>query len=122
MNPAKTKTLYPLIAEKLNKEESDIKDLNTFYWKYIRKQLSSLVNPKIHITGLGEMNIKPWKVDPLLNVLTNKTNYHTKKNPDHPITKDYKNDLDKILSLQKLMNEEKLIAKNLKKYRLENNI
>jgi hypothetical protein len=122
VNPCKAKTLSPLIATQFDKEEIDIKDINTFYWKYIRKHLSNLTNPKVHITGLGEMRIKPWKVDPTVTSLSNKTNYWLKKKPDHPVYTEYKADLDKVTLLQIAMNEEKTRAKNLKEYRFENNI
>lgn len=122
MIPIKAKNLYPVVAASISKEEADVKDITSFYWKYIRKQLSDLVNPKVYIAGLGEFNIKPWKVDTTITNLTAKSTYWFNKNPDHTFHKEYDQDLQKVVQLKQLMNHDTVKKEQIKTYRIENNL
>lgn len=63
MHPSKAKTYIPEIAKELSLSEELVTSVIDFYWADIRKQLSSLAHPRIHLTNLGDFTIKHWKLD-----------------------------------------------------------
>lgn len=69
MQPKKAKDLIPSVASDLNISSSVIEDVILYYWQEIRKSLSSLKHQKIHITNLGDFNIKHWKIDEKIEML-----------------------------------------------------
>ena len=63
MRPSKAKDLIPEVAKELGIPEHTVQDVVDYYWQEIRKNLSSLTHPRIHITNLGDFTVKHWKVD-----------------------------------------------------------
>jgi nucleoid DNA-binding protein len=63
LHPSKSKDLIPEIANKLNHSETLVKDVVDFYWKNIRKNLSALSHPLIHVANFGDFVFKHWKLD-----------------------------------------------------------
>ena len=63
MRPLKSKELIPEAAQLTQLPEYVVKDIITYYWENIRKNLSSLKHPRVHITNLGDFTFKYWKVD-----------------------------------------------------------
>lgn len=49
-------------SEQLCLPENEVKTIVLFYWKYFRKEMSSLNRTKVLIHGLGTFHIKPWKI------------------------------------------------------------
>lgn len=63
MRPKKAKDFIPTVAEQLHFSEDVVKDVVDYYWRNIRKSLSSLDHSRIHLTNLGDFTIKHWKID-----------------------------------------------------------
>lgn len=69
MHPKKAKQLIPDVAKETGLPEDCISEIVGHYWGEVRKSLSSLAQPKIHITNLGDFNIKHWKLTPIIEGL-----------------------------------------------------
>lgn len=63
MRPKKAKDFIQDVAEQLHFSEDVVKDVVDYYWRNIRKSLSSLDHSRIHLTNLGDFTIKHWKID-----------------------------------------------------------
>jgi hypothetical protein len=63
LRPIKSKELIPEVAKSTGLSESLITDITHFYWREIRKSLSSLKHNRIHVTNLGDFVTKHWKID-----------------------------------------------------------
>jgi len=63
LRPKKAKDFIPTVAEQLHFSEDVVKDVVDYYWRNIRKSLSSLDHSRIHLTNLGDFTIKHWKID-----------------------------------------------------------
>jgi nucleoid DNA-binding protein len=63
MIPKKPKLLYKQLAEESDLNEVLVDNLITFYYKEVRKQLSSLNHPSVNIEGLGKFYVKSKTVD-----------------------------------------------------------
>ena len=63
LRPKKAKDFIPTFAEQLHLSEDVVKDVITYYWQSVRKNLSSLSHSRIHLTNLGDFTIKHWKID-----------------------------------------------------------
>ena len=64
--PKKAKRDVGKVAKELNLPENVVKDVIDFYWREVRRSLSSLAYPRIHITNLGDFTIKHWKLDDMI--------------------------------------------------------
>lgn len=63
MKPTKAKTFIPEVAVDNNLSEDLVGAIITFYWQEVRKSLSSLKHPRVHVTNLGDFVVKHWKLD-----------------------------------------------------------
>lgn len=66
LNPKKAKRDIGSVAKELDIPENVVKDVVDFYWREVRRNLSSLSYPRIHITNLGDFTIKHWKLDDII--------------------------------------------------------
>jgi hypothetical protein len=71
LRPKKAKDFIPSVAEQLHLSEDVVKDVVDYYWRNIRKSLSSLDHSRIHLTNLGDFTIKHWKIDEKIEGLEN---------------------------------------------------
>ena len=69
MKPSKAKALIPNTALITNSSEELVEDLMDYYWRDVRKNLSSLNNSRIHISNLGDFVIKHWKLSDKIEAL-----------------------------------------------------
>ena len=69
LRPKKAKEFIPSVAEELNLSEDVVKDVVDYYWRAVRKSLSSLDHSRIHLTNLGDFTIKHWKRDEKIEML-----------------------------------------------------
>ena len=69
MQPRKAKEYIPQVANQLLIPEQTVEDIIRFYWQEVRKSLSSLKHPRIHITNLGDFTVKHWKIDEKVRML-----------------------------------------------------
>lgn len=63
MNPKKPNKIYELVSEDLNIHKSLVEDLIEFYYKDVRKLLTTLEYPRINVDGLGQFVAKPKTVN-----------------------------------------------------------
>ena len=71
MQPKKPHLIISQVAEELNLPQSLVDDLISFYYKEVRKNLSSLEHPKVNLPGLGDFIILKRSVDRLTYKYTN---------------------------------------------------
>ena len=69
MHPRKAKDLIPQVAKETNLSEETINNIIGFYWREVRKSLSSLKHSRVHITNLGDFVTKHWKIDDKIEML-----------------------------------------------------
>lgn len=69
MHPRKAKDLIPQVAKETNFSEETINNIVGFYWREVRKSLSSLKHSRVHITNLGDFVTKHWKIDDKIDML-----------------------------------------------------
>jgi hypothetical protein len=63
LRPKKSKDFIADVASELSLPEDLVKEAVLYYWGEVRRSLSSLKHPRIHITNLGDFTIKHWKID-----------------------------------------------------------
>jgi hypothetical protein len=59
MIPKKSSKIYKIVSEDLNIQEKLVEDLVQFYYKELRKKMSTLSHTRINIEGLGHAMVKP---------------------------------------------------------------
>ena len=69
LNPKKSKYFIPEVAEKTSVSTELAEDVILYYWREVRKNLSSLSHSRIHVTNLGDFVTKYWKVDDKIKML-----------------------------------------------------
>jgi hypothetical protein len=57
------------VAKETNLSEETINNIIGFYWREVRKSLSSLKHSRVHITNLGDFVTKHWKIDDKIEML-----------------------------------------------------
>ena len=71
MIPKKPRIIIDQVSEELNLPKTLVDDLISFYYKEVRKNLSSLEHPKINLPGLGDFVILKKPVNKLIDKYTN---------------------------------------------------
>lgn len=108
MNPKKSTKLYKSFSEETGTEENLVESLLEYYYKEIRFCLTNLVHPRINVEGLGHITAKTTvvskSIDKIKKVLNNHDTstfnaYHNKKSMEVK--------LDKLISLQEIIESEK---------------
>ena len=69
LRPRKAKEFIPYISEELHLSQDLIEDVIDYYWREVRKNLSSVSHSRIHLTNLGDFTIKHWKLDEKIEML-----------------------------------------------------
>lgn len=115
MNPKKVKTLIKETADNLDIPEGYAKDAISFFWQELRRDLSSLNNPKIFVKGLGTFQTRYDRVkDAIKDYQRFVDNYQPKTFRQHGMINHKKNRLQKLIEIQKFMEEEYQREKDLK--------
>ena len=71
MRPKKAKELIIPCAERLSLPVKMVEDIVTFYWREVWMSLTNAEGIKVHITNLGDFNIKHWLLEKEMNKLRN---------------------------------------------------
>jgi nucleoid DNA-binding protein len=112
MIPKKPQEIIKQVAEEMDLPQSMVDDIISFYYKEVRRNLSSLEHPKVNLPGLGNFIIKQKAVNILIkkhegakrnyNVDTFK-NYHNLKLVEQKLEKLYhaKEEIRKFLEAKK---------------------
>lgn len=62
MIPKKASSFIPSTAEETGHTEDLVKAVTDYYWKELRKSLSTIEEPKIIAEGIGTFRMKHWKL------------------------------------------------------------
>lgn len=113
MIPQKPEIVIKEVAEQYDIQESIVDDIVSFYYKELRKKLSSLDEIRLNVPGLGHFVIKKSSVDKMTKKYNNMidkydsqtfSNYHNKKQAQAK--------LEKLIKARKKI-DEFLVAKKL---------
>jgi 5-bromo-4-chloroindolyl phosphate hydrolysis protein len=63
MKPVKAKELIQQTALRTGESKEDVEDVVRFFWKTVRRNLTTLTEPTIQIANFGEFRIKEWALD-----------------------------------------------------------
>lgn len=74
MRPKKSKELIDQVAADLNLPKKTVEDVVNFYWKEVWETLTKAEHIKVHVTNLGDFNIKHWVLDKEIEKIKNFTN------------------------------------------------
>jgi nucleoid DNA-binding protein len=124
MIPKKPETIIKEVAEENDLSESMVDDIVGFYYKELRKKLSSLEDIRINIPGLGHFLIKKKSVDNMTKKYTNLvnkynsetfSNYHNKKLAEAKLEKLKKasKKIDEFLTAKKIFKHVKQTKTNM---------
>lgn len=69
MRPRKAKEFIPEVAKDTALNEEAVSAIVSYYWQEVRKSLSSLKHPRIHVSNLGDFVTKHWKLDDKIDML-----------------------------------------------------
>lgn len=69
LKPKKSKDFIEDVANSLQISQDVVKDVVDYYWREVRKSLSSLSHSRIHVTNLGDFVTKHWKIDDKIDML-----------------------------------------------------
>lgn len=116
MIPKKTEVIIKEVAEQHDLPISMVDDIVSFYYKEVRKKLSSLEDIRLNIPGLGHFVIKKVSVDKLVKKYENMvnkydsqtfSNYHNKKLAQAKLEKLYnaRKKIDQFLTYKKIFKD-----------------
>lgn len=120
MRPRKAKEFIPEVAKQTDLSEDAVSSIISYYWQEVRKSLSSLKHPRVHVTNLGDFVTKHWKLDDKINMLE-KFEENNKQKGLQKMTARYKTaeTLFDLKNLKKLMQEETQRAEFIKLHKNE---
>jgi nucleoid DNA-binding protein len=120
LRPRKAKEFVPEVAKQTNLSEDAVSSIISYYWQEVRKSLSSLKHPRVHVTNLGDFVTKHWKLDDKINMLE-KFEENNKQKGLQKMTARYKTaeTLFDLKNLKKLMQEETQRAEFIKLHKNE---
>lgn len=106
MNPVKPDEIYDIISKKLDINKNDISEINKFFWKHVKSNLTTLHSPSLYISGLGRFTLKQNKIFPTIEKYRNNVKYWREKAPQNPITIDYSKDYKILSNMGNILKEE----------------
>lgn len=62
MKPTKAKDLIPAVVAICDLKKNEVEDIVNFYWREVRRSLSSMKHTRVHVTNLGDFKVKHWKL------------------------------------------------------------
>ena len=118
MRPKKAKELIPQVAKENELPQEAVEAIISYYWREVRKSLSSLKHSRIHLTNLGDFVIKHWKLDDKIEMLE-KFEENNKQKGLQQMTARYKTaeTLYDLRNLRKIMEEENQRAEFIKMHK-----
>jgi len=63
LKPKKAKEFIPDVADKLALSKELVEDVIDYYWREVRKSITTVTHSRIHLTNLGDFVIKEWKLN-----------------------------------------------------------
>jgi len=131
MIPKRPKKLYKELSEDLDISESMVDDIISFYYKEVRKTLSSLDHLKVNLPGLGDFLLRTTSVKSMIKkykkyeqIFNNETfvNYHNKKMAEYKLNKltEAQVKIDKFLEERKKFRDERKVRRNMEEQVTDN--
>lgn len=131
MIPKKPQKLIKQVAEELDLPLSTVDNIITFYYKEIRKNLSSLEHTKINLIGLGDFVMLNNAVNKLISKHTNLTksynrdtfkNYHNLKVSEGKLEKltKAKEKINEFVEAKKKFKDERKSKKDMEEQETDN--
>lgn len=131
MIPKRPKKLYKELSEDLDISESMVDDIVSFYYKEVRKTLSSLDHLKVNLPGLGDFLLRTTSVKSMIKkykkyeqIFNNETfvNYHNKKMAEYKLNKltEAQVKIDKFLEERKKFRDERKVRRNMEEQSSDN--
>lgn len=112
MIPKKPEKIVKELSEQTDMSETLIDDVVSFYYKEVRKKLSSLEDIKINLPGLGDFMIKKTSVDKLIKKYENIINkYDTQTFINYHNKKLAQSKLEKLHNVRKKVDEFLIVKK-----------
>lgn len=62
LKPIKAKDLIPAVVAICDLKKNEVEDIVNFYWREVRRSLSSMKHTRVHVTNLGDFKVKHWKL------------------------------------------------------------
>ena len=109
MQPVKAKELIGPVASSMGLPESMVDDVVNFYWREVWSALTTVPDIKVHVTNLGDFNIKHWLLDKEIEDLSNTIN-RTQHKPGpkrYAAAMEMKNKLSMLNNLKQIWHDEK---------------
>ena len=118
MRPKKAKELIPQVAKENELPQEAVEAIISYYWREVRKSLSSLKHSRIHLTNLGDFVVKHWKLDDKIEMLE-KFEENNRQKGLQQMTARYKTaeTLYDLRNLRKIMEEENQRAEFIKMHK-----
>lgn len=123
MRPVKAKEFIPEVARRMSTDEEAVAAIINFYWREVRKSLSTLKHSRVHVTNLGDFVIKHWKLDEKIAKLERFEEYNRQKGLQQ-MTARFKTveTLFDLKALKSIMDEEKQRAEFIKLHKKTSNV
>jgi hypothetical protein len=67
------------VARELGLPHELVEALSAYYWQEVRRSLSALKHPRVHISNLGDFVIKPWKLQEKIEKLEHFEEYNRQR-------------------------------------------
>jgi hypothetical protein len=123
--PKKASEFYKQTAEECEVSEKLVEDLISFYWKEIRRIMVNCEATNVIVAGLGTFKSKPWKIKEILEKHQNILNkYQVSVEAGEKISfykfsilKDVQENMNKILALEKLIENDNIKQQSVKQKR-----
>lgn len=114
MVPKKARDFRKPTAEELGLPEELVNDFLIFYWEKVRKMMSGLDCPDIHVPNLGIFHVKHWKIPEILEKHKTKITLVEGKFHGYHITKDLTDRIEKLEKIKKITDEREVKFKEIK--------
>lgn len=123
MRPIKAKEFIPKVAKTTAVDEETTAAIVNYYWREVRKSLSTLKHSRVHLTNLGDFVIKHWKLDEKISKLERFEEYNRQKGLQQ-MTARFKTveTLFDLKALKVMINEEKQRADFIKLHKKTSNV
>lgn len=125
MLPKKAREFIKPTAEKVGKSEDFVNDLISFFWEDVRRAIVEMRGHILYIPYLGDIKIKPWKLEELIAKYEFYLQIHNKKVADgevisfarFKIAKDVESQLAKCLRAKESLEQDKVKKLHIKQLR-----
>ena len=107
MRPRKAKELIPGVAADKNLPVKLVEDIINFYWREVWESLTKAQGIKVHVTNLGDFNIKHWLLDKEISGLKNTIIHNKAKGSQRYITGVHMQEkVDILTNLKEMLHDE----------------